>query len=211
MPNRHPALLRGGRMKDRRLWWTAGVVLGLALVMAFPLRDWTQRTFITPLAVILWTLSLFYRSMPQLLWWVLDVMVVLVMLIGSLAPPEIFTPRDRNPPKPLQGPVESLALSIQKTRDGAYFKWMVANRLGKLAYQMLIQREGDGRRSVFAPLVGADWTPSPQLQKYLEVGLHGSFAEYPDSERVMRINGSPLDVEIHEAVEFLEGLSEIKP
>ena len=207
----HPALLWRGDMRDRRLWWAAGVLLTLALVMAFPLRAWTQRTLITPLAVILWGLGLFYRSMPQLLWWVVVVFSVLVMLIGSLAPPEVFTPRDRDKSKPSQGPVENLALSIQKTRDGAYFKWMLANRLGKLAYQTLRQCEGESGRSVFAPLVGADWKPSPRVQTYLEVGLHGSFAEYPDSERGMRINGSPLDVEIHEAVEFLEEHSEIKP
>jgi hypothetical protein len=198
-------------IKQRRFWWLAGVVVTLALVMAFPLRDWTQRMFITPLAVILWTLGLFYRSMPQLLWWVLSVLVVLVLLLSSLAPPEVFSLRNRDKSKPPQGPVENLALSIQKTRSGAYFKWMVANRLGKLAYQMLIQREGGRNRSVFAPLVGVDWEPSPSLQKYLEVGLHGSFAEYPDSERILRLNGSPLDVEIHEAVAFLEERSEIKP
>lgn len=197
-------------MNARRTWWLAGAVLALTFVLAFPLRDWTQRTFITPLAIILWGMNLFYRSMPQLVWWVLDVLVVLVLLIGSLAPPEIFTPRERDRSRPPQGPVESLALSIKQTREGAYFKWMLANRLGKLAYLMLARREGDRTRSAFAPLTGADWTPAPHLQKYFEVGLRGSFAEYPDSERVVRINGSPLDVEILEAVEFLEGKLEIK-
>jgi hypothetical protein len=196
-------------MKERRLWWIAAGVLTLALALAFPLRDWTQRTVITPLAVILWVMNLFYRSMPQLLWWVLVVMVVIIMLIGSLAPPEIFTPRDRNKSALLHGPVESLSLAIKKTREGPYFKWMIANRLGKLAYQMLVQREGGEKRSVFAPLVGADWQPSQALRKYLEVGLHGSFAEYPVSEQSSRRGASPLDVEIQEAVEFLENRLEI--
>ncbi|MFZ5879012.1 MAG: hypothetical protein ACOY0R_06565 [Chloroflexota bacterium] len=190
-------------MKKRRLWWVAGIVLALTFTLAFPLREWTQRAVITPLAVILWGLNLFYRSMPQLLWWVILTTVVITMAVGSLAPPEIFTPRERDRARPSHGPVESLSQEIKKTRDGAYFKWMIANRLGRLAYQMLVQREGGNKRSAFAPLVGVDWQPSRGLQKYLEVGLHGSFAEYPTSE-TLRHGSSPLDVEIREAVEFLE-------
>lgn len=197
-------------MKERRLWWVVGIVLTLTFVLAFPLREWTQRAIITPLAVILWVMNLFYRSMPQLLWWVLLTLLVIVMVLGSLAPPEIFIPRERDKRKLPLGPVESLSLEIKKTRDGAYFKWMIANRLGKLAYQMLLQREGGENRSVFAPLVGADWLPSAGLRKYLEVGLHGSFAEYPVSEQASRRGASPLDLEIQEAVEFLEERLEVK-
>ncbi len=196
-------------MKDRHLGWIAAGVLTLTFVLAFPLREWVQRAIITPLAVILWGMNLFYRSMPQLLWWVVLVLVVAVMLIGSLAPPEIFLPRERGKAKTPQGPVESLSLAIRKTRDGAYFKWMIANRLSKLAFQMLVQRDAGEHRSVFAPLVGVDWQPSPGLQKYLEVGLRGSFSEYPESERASRFGASPLDLEIQEAVEFLEDHLEI--
>lgn len=196
-------------MKERRLWWVAGIVLALTFTLAFPLREWTQRVVITPLAVILWGLNLFYRSMPQLLWWVILTTVVITMTVGSLAPPELFLPRERDKLEPAHGPVESLAGEIKKTRGGAYFKWMIANRLGKLAYQMLVQREGGNKRSAFAPLVGADWQPSQGLQKYLEVGLRGSFAEYPISEAPRR-GSSPLDLEIQEAVEFLEERLEVK-
>ena len=58
--------------------------------------------------------------------------------------------------------------------SGTYFKWLIANRLGKLAYQMLLDRESGRPRSVFAPLLGLDWEPSNELRQYLETGLHGS-------------------------------------
>jgi hypothetical protein len=196
-------------MKDRRLGWIAAGVLTLTFVLAFPLREWVQRTIITPLAVILWGMNLFYRSMPQLLWWVVLALVVIVMLIGSLAPPEIFLPLERGKAKTPQGPVESLSLAIRKRRDGVYFKWLIANRLSKLAFQMLVQRDAGEYRSIFAPLVGVEWQPAPSLQKYLEVGLRGSFADYPESERASRLGDSPLDLEIQEAVEFLEDHLEI--
>lgn len=196
--------------KNRRLWWIGAGVILLAWVLAFPLRDVLQRTVIVPLAFFLWSLGLFYRSMPQLVWWILAAMVVTMMLAGSLGPGEKFNPKEKLKSTPPQGQVEGLAVSMLKAKRGVYFKWIVANRLGKLAYQMLVRREGDQSRSVFAPLVGADWQPDPRLQKYLETGLHGSFSDYPDSERFTRASASPLDLEVREAVEFLESQSETK-
>jgi hypothetical protein len=178
-------------------------VLALALLLAFPLRELFQRTVIVPLAYFLWTLALFYRTMPQLVWWVLAVLIASLLVVGSLAPGERFAQR-AVPGRPAsQGQVEGLAEYILKAPQGVYFRWLVANRLGKLAHRMLVQREGDKSRSVFAPLVGADWQPSPRLRQYLETGLHGSFAEFPKSDRA-RSTDSPLDLDIDEAVTFLE-------
>jgi hypothetical protein len=90
-----------------------------------------------------------------------------------------------------------------------YFKWVIANRLGKLAYQMLLHRESGRPRSVFAPLTGTDWEPSRDLQTYLETGLHGSFADFPNVR--YPLGGRPrtvLDMNVSEAVEFLESQME---
>jgi hypothetical protein len=101
--------------------------------------------------------------------------------------------------------VEGLAIWLRKTERGTYFKWLVANRLGKLAYQILVHRESGRPRSVFTPLIGTDWEPSKDLQTYLETGLHGSFADFPNVKRPL---GPPqktvLDHDLKEAVEFLE-------
>jgi len=105
-----------------------------------------------------------------------------------------------------RGRVEALATALKRTKKGTYFKWMVANRLGKLAYQILLQREHGKPRSVFAPLVGEGWDPEPEIQQYLEKGLHGSFAEFPNSywNTFVPPEKTPLDHDVHEVVEFLE-------
>ncbi len=192
----------------RRYLWVGAAVLALALVLAFPLRDVIQRTVIVPLAYFFWSLGLFYKAMPQLVWWTLAVLVVLILVVGSLSPGVEFASRIPPKSKLPQGQVEGLAEWMRKARRGVYFKWLVANRLGKLAYAMLVQRDGNPSRSVFAPLVGADWRPPAQLQKYLETGLHGSFADYPESGPISAASASPLDLEIGEVVEFLESQRE---
>jgi hypothetical protein len=105
--------------------------------------------------------------------------------------------------------VEALALSLQKAERSTYFKWVIANRLGKLAYQVLLQRESGRPRSALAPLRGIDWEPSQELQTYLETGLHGSFADFPNVRRPFgQAPSTPLDHDIREAVEFLEWQAE---
>ena len=188
----------------RRVWLVALIVLTLSLILAFPLRDIVQQTIVVPLAYFFWALNLFYQSTPQLAAWILIVLLVIVLAVQSLSPKERYVARPVPKSRPPQGSVENLAEWIHKSEGGVYFKWLVANRLGNLAYQTLVQREGDPSRSVFAPLVGADWRPSTRLQKYLEIGLHGSFAEHAHFKRGKDSPASPLDLEVGEAVTFLE-------
>ena len=104
-------------MKGRQPWWIGGAVLALGLILAFPLREVLERMVILPLAYLLWTLGLFYRAMPQAIWWVLAILVIVLFIVGSLAPGDRYTQRVRlSRPHP-QGQVEELARSIRKTRE----------------------------------------------------------------------------------------------
>jgi hypothetical protein len=184
-----------------------GLILICALIiagiLAFPLRETIYRAIVIPLAYVGWNLSLVYQSFSQGIWWWVIALIVFLMIVFSLMPQP--QPRSRNGPKtkPPQGPVESLSVWLRMAQSGTYFKWLVANRLGKLAYQILLHRESGRPRSVFAPLLGTDWEPGPEIQNYLETGLHGSFADFPTSRFAAR-QPTPLDLDVREAVRFLE-------
>jgi len=182
-----------------------GVIAGAAL-LAFPLRGAVNQLIVIPLAYVLWALQLVYLSLPQVLWWIGIVVVVLIILGKSLLPDEKTKKKIVPIEKAERGRVESLAASIQRSNRGIYFKWVVANFLGKLAFQILRQREHGKPRSVFAPLVGDGWEPTPEVQAYLEKGLHGSFTEFPNSHWNFLKPPVPtaLDHELEEVVEFLE-------
>lgn len=190
-------------MNQRRFWLSFGVLL-IAALLAFPLRDAIYDVVIVPLAFLGFQLGLLYRSLSQGVWWWVIVFFVLSMLLVSVLP--LKAPRKREPArKPRVGQVEEMAIWLQRRKGGTYFKWLVANRLGKLAYQMLLQRESGRPRSVFAPLIGSDWKPSSELQTYLEHGLHGSFADLPHARSPFNTPPkTPLDYEVRQAVEFLE-------
>ena len=179
-------------------------VIVIAGLLAFPLRETIYETVVIPAAFVVWNLNLLYLSFSQGIWWWLIIFLVLFMLVFSLLTQPSFRPRTAIKSKPLQGQVEGFAVALRKAEKGIYFKWLVANRLGKLAYQILVHRESGRPRSVFAPLTGADWQPTKELQKYLETGLHGSFADFPSSGRLSTPQPTPLDLDVAAAVDFLE-------
>ncbi len=190
---------------QRWRWPLIAGVLIIAGLLAFPLRDAAYQMVVVPVAFVAWRLNLVYRTFSQGTWWGLIVFIVLVMLLFSLMPRPQFRHGPRIKPKPPLGQVEALTVWLRKAQGGIYFKWLIANRLGKLAYQILVHRESGRPRSVFAPLIGIDWEPTPELQSYLETGLHGSFADFPGMDRSSAARqATPLDFDVAEAVEFLE-------
>jgi len=163
-----------------RRWAALAGVIVIATLLAFPLREAVHEAIVVPVAYLLWALGLLYRSLSQGIWWVVLVVVVILILAKSLAP-QLRPPGKALPSsKPVLGKVQTFAGWLNKSSSGIYFKWLIANRLGKLAYQILLQRGNEKPRSVFEPLTAPDWHPSADLQNYLQAGLQGSFADFPN-------------------------------
>lgn len=180
-------------------------VLVIAALFAFPLRDAVYETVVIPVAYIGFQFGLLYRSLSQVIWWWLIVVMVLFILVFSLMPQLQPKRKKDERSRPRHGQVEDLAIWLTRAQGGTYFKWLVANRLGKLAYQILLHRESGRPRTVFAPLVGVDWEPSKDLQAYLETGLHGSFSDFPTPKLPLAAPPkTPLDHDVRDAVDFLE-------
>lgn len=192
-------------MNWRRWLAVIGVFVSAGL-LAFPLRGIVHKLIVIPLAYLLYALQLLYLSLPQVVWWIVVVLAVLFILGRSLLPDGKFSRKITPTVRQERGGVESLASAMQKSNHGVYFKWLVANRLGRLAYQILVQREHGKPRSVFTPLTADGWKPAPQVQAYLEKGLHGSFADFPNTN--WNYFAPPvrtsLDHQVDEVIEFLE-------
>jgi len=190
----------------RQRWFAILGVIVTAALLAFPLRGVINELVLVPIAYLLWLLKLLYLSLDQAVWWVAAVFVVLVIigrsLLPELKPVKQLIPFARHE----RGSVETLSLALQKSKKGVYFKWLIANRLGRLAYQILLQREHGKPRSVFAPLTSEGWDAPPEVQGYLEKGLQGSFADFPN-RRLLNFappEKTPLDHEVAEVMDFLE-------
>jgi len=195
-------------MKRVQVFVLVGALV-VALILAFFLQDVIRESVIVPLVYLWWVLGIYYDAFPQIILWISLVVIVLLMLFGSLSSDYVRKAQAEEDTKPIKGPVEELALSVEKARGGIYIKWQIAHRLGRLARDILIQRGDRVNNKVIAPLAGRDWNPSQPVDEYLEVGLNGSFADYPNPRWPFgRPQRTPLDLDVNEAVEFLEAQME---
>lgn len=181
-------------------------MLVLALWLAFVMQDVVRFVFIVPLAYLWWGLNLLYSTIPQVVIWGVIVVLITFYFLNSLTAlerPKIFIKWKTNTP---EDSVETLAAALAKARGGIYNKWRVANRLAILARDLLIQRGDREHTKIVGPLVGRDWQPPESIRDYLEVGLNGSFADYPNRHWWLfkSAEPTPLDLDVEEVVEYLE-------
>jgi len=195
-------------MNRSRLWALTGALV-VALVLAFALQDVIRRNIVIPLAYLWWIIRLYYSAFPQVLFWALMILIVVLMLMRSLNARVPRKQREERVRRHRRGTIEELAVSLERSREGIYLKWTIAHRLGKLARDLLIQRGDRADASVIAPLSGRDWHPAGPVDAYLEAGLNGSFANYPNPKwPFTRPEPTPLDLNVGQAVEFLESQME---
>lgn len=170
---------------------------------AFALRGAIHAFVIVPLAYLWWVINLYYHWVPQAVIWALLVFAVLYIIVRGLLleiPVRKFIRVERPKPK---GAVEALSELVRKGEKGIYHKWLVANRLGKAARELINQREGRSGIRRLHLLKSRDWNPPQDVGEYLESGLNGSFADYPRAGW-MRPKHTPLDMNPGKALDYLE-------
>jgi hypothetical protein len=194
--------------------WLTVLIVAAALVISFLLRDPIQRTVILPLAFLWWLLKLYYRAVPQLFLWVLLVLAVFVSMLRLVPIKNIFYRRQKKEQKPVAGSIETLAHWMKKSPGGVYYKWLIANRLGKNAREILAQRDGHAVSKSFGRLSGRGWNPPHKIDDYLETGLNGSFADFPQPRWLLpwkTLKPTPLDADLGQVIDYLENEMKTSP
>jgi hypothetical protein len=192
----------------RDLVFPLAFLVMFSLLLAYFMRDWIHEVIIVPLAYVCWLIGLYYHFFPQVFFWALLLIFVLYMTARSLmvqAPREEF----ENPVRRFShGPIEAFSAMLHKHQRGIYYKWLIANRLGRLTCELLNQREGRLAARRPGRLAGRDWNPPMTIGTYLEIGLNGSFAEYP-RRGWRRDRPTPLDQDPEQVIEYLEAEMEL--
>jgi hypothetical protein len=190
---------------NRRQLLLSGVFV-LVIILAFLLRDVVERAIIVPLIYLWWLLRLYYSIFPQFFLWLLLVAIAGYSAVTALTPRFSNQGAFKPESKPVRGQIENLVDWLKKSqRGGSYYKWLVANRLGKTAREILAQRHGQPINKKFGRLEGIDWNPPQKVDDYLESGLNGSFADFPRPRWLWQTpKPTPLDVDPKQVIEYLE-------
>ena len=193
---------------NRRL--VLGVIILVVLsALAYFMRESIEQNIIQPLIYLWWVVGIYYDSFPQALTWIILVGVIIMIEIGSFATDASSSEGKRVPRKPAVGQVESLAGWFHRAPDGLYFKWLIAQRLGKLSRALNAfearQPESSTREAVTSPV----WDAPEEVAAYLESGLNGSFADYPRPRwSFQKSNPTPLDVDPDRVIDYIESMME---
>jgi hypothetical protein len=188
------------------------VVLAIASMLAYALRETIDRTVIQPVIMLFWVLGIYYDSIPQALIWIILVGLVILIMIGSFGTGSQLVDGRRVSRRPLQGGVESLAGWFLRAPRGLYYKWLLAQRLGKLARELVAFNARQTAPSAHEALNGPGWDPPREVGAYLESGLNGSFADYPRPRRWRKpfqpLPPTPLDLDPARAIDYIESKME---
>lgn len=187
-------------MTGRRVWLGIAT-LTLSFILAFFLRDVAYRMIVVPLAYLMALVAFYYSFIPQLILWILMLMILAWTSLVTFRPEgRRFSSRQVIKKKPVQGPVEMLATWMIKGRRGIYFKWLIAHRLGRL------NRELGGTMDSGDPSTSR----IDAVEKYLDAGLNKSFADYPyPAGPFAAPKPTPLDLHPKEAIDYLESKMEL--
>ena len=187
--------------------WLTVLLLAVIFITSFLLRDSIQHIIILPLAYLWWLFKLYYRAVPQVIVWALLVIAVFASMLRLVPIKNPFHRKQRKEEKSAVGSIEGFAHWISKSPRGTYYKWLIANRLGKIAREILAQREGHIGGRTFGRLEGRGWNPPEKISDYLEAGLNGSFADFPQPRWPLRLKTpkpTPLDMDLGQMVDYLE-------
>ena len=193
-------------MRNRRL--ILGAALMLTAVLAYVLQDVVRTTIILPAAYISWVAGIYYRSIPQFLTWVLALMIIFFVILDSLLPGELPTNVPSIPHRSSKATLETLTGWLVKAPGGVYYKWLIANRLGKIAQELFDQGSISLKNRSLTPVNRGELSLTDPVIEYIEVGLFGSFADHPHPRLPwVKASSSPLDMDPMEVVTQLESIA----
>jgi hypothetical protein len=187
-------------MTPARRLLVAGMLI-ISLVLAFFLRDAVYAAVIVPLAYLWWVGNYYYSAIPQLFLWAVLLAVLVITVIWNYLPTARSSHRKQLKQGSAEGQVEVLAAWILKARKGNYFKWQLANRLGRIARRL-------AETSTQPTSINAG---NQGVEKYLDAGINYSFVDFPGPKNPFHHPPpTELDLDPKEAVEYLESQLELR-
>jgi hypothetical protein len=192
----------------RRRTILLGAFFLIAAAMAYYLQDIVRSALFVPVSYLWWGINIMYQSVAQLIYWILLVVGVALMAFGSLYGKGRSKELVEETADVRQGPLETTARQFSRTSSkGVYYKWLIANRMGRLARSILSLRNGQAE-APNSQLAGRDWNPPDEVGAYLESGLTRTFADFPRQKLFARPSETPFDIDLNQVLAYLESQME---
>jgi hypothetical protein len=199
-------------MRTRTWVWLSALVLLLTALLTFLLQDIARDWVALPLARALQLGNLILGAVPQIVFWMLLLMIGLLVAMRSLMEhkkrPSLERARVVYP-----GQVRTLLRWVQREAESVYFRQRLAYRLARLATELQAYRQKRALAQFGQRLDGLD-APS-EIRAYLKAGMTPpSSSDLSPLSRFARWlrpqkTASSLDFDLERVVRFLEDQLEV--
>jgi hypothetical protein len=183
----------------KSLFFSAAFVI--TAIALFSFRKMIVGAVVRVAAYMVWSLNVVGSVIPQQVLWILMLLLILYIAVGSFYGKKSEGGSIQKNATPVIGPVEARARWIEERQRGTFFKWQLANLLGKVHQN--IQESVRYGSSKNAPHIPA------QVQNYLNAGLTTSYVDYAVPTIFQKTELTPLDIELEQVVDYLEEQMEI--
>jgi hypothetical protein len=194
-------------MNDR--FALVGLILLLLGLLALIVSGALREVIVIPLLALLWLVRLAYESIPQVVLWFGFLAIAVLAAWKSLATPPAELPTLRVVPA-VPTPVASWAGMFQRAANDRYARWLLAQRLGQFALELLASQDQEQTRGVWHYLQDESRDIPPAVRAFLQAGtrmyqpLPAIWRRWwPWGARV-EARADPLDLDLTEVVRFLD-------
>jgi hypothetical protein len=184
------------------------VSLTLAVILAYLLKDAIRHFLIAPLIYTYRFFRIIYEALPQVAWWVVFLLLLVLLAVRSILRYLKFSPR-----LPGAGQDDRLSRArcwshwLQVSRQGDYSRWLLARNIAKLALEILAHQERRSLEQTRQLMQAGKIHLPPEVHAYLRVGLDApSFRHYSEFLNLLRStrSASPLDLDPEVVIRYLE-------
>jgi hypothetical protein len=184
------------------------VSLSLAVLLAYLLKDTIRHFLIAPLFYVYRFFRILYEAMPQVVWWIAFLVIIVLLAIRSLLRNLKISPLRE---QPIQTDRLSRARAwrhwLEISEQGDYSRWLLARNMAKLALEMLAHQERQSLDETRQLIRAGKIRLPADVQAYFQVGLDApSFRHYSEFLTLLRStrSASPLDLDPEIVIQYLE-------
>ncbi len=187
------------------------VLIVLAVIaagmLAILLQDVVQSLILTPIQYISWWIQIIYETLPQIFWWGVLIVFLLIIAVRSLTSVRLSRSRTIEKDRLGKSCLEVWTENIEKAEKGGYFKWYLAHKISMLTLDILADQERMTKDEAAAYLQGGKFNLPIDVRDYIKTGLDARIS-FQISELEKRFfileRKSPIKLTPEEMVEYIE-------
>jgi hypothetical protein len=199
----------------RRPLLVISLILLISIPLALVLHEFTREVFLSLLIRISWYVRQYMDILPQPILWVMFIAIAIVIAARSLLKRKSTPVVTSEVTRLRMGRVHNLMQAINRTSEGLYFKWRLAQHLLGLTVNTLAHQERTTSNLVRERLKSGGLDAPSEIEAYLLAGLTPVLST--PANLLTRLRQailpthriSPLDLDPEKVIQFLEDQLEI--